>query len=311
MVGPGSERILCALRPLAAAAAALALALLAGCVGGRDYEPAPVRSVPASGAVTVQRGDTVYAISRRYDLPVREVIAANRLRPPFIIKVGDVLKLPVARRHMVGRGDTVYNISRRYGVQQSELVRLNQIAPPYTIKLGQVLTVPPPAPPPTPAPAQSQPQARPSSKGLALAEPPPRAGRGFLWPVKGRVVSRFGAKQGGLHNDGINIAASRGTEIRAAENGVVAYAGNELRGFGNLLLIKHAGGWMTAYAHNDRLLVGRGERVRRGQVVARLGSSGSVATPQLHFEIRRGTKAVNPSPLLTAAASGAALAAKR
>ena len=110
-----------------------------------------------------------------------------------------------------------------------------------------------------------------------------------------------GPKKNGLHNDGINIAAPRGAPVLAAENGVVAYAGNELRGFGNLLLIKHADGWMTAYAHTESLLVGPGDRVRRGQIVARVGDSGSVATPQLHFEIRKGTRAVNPSRLLAAA----------
>ena len=127
----------------------------------------------------------------------------------------------------------------------------------------------------------------------AVPRPPPASG-GFVWPVKGKVVSAFGAKSKGLHNDGINISAQRGTPVRAAENGVVAYAGNELRGFGNMLLIKHAGGWITAYAHNEKLLVARGDEVRRGQIVARVGSSGSVTRPQLHFELRKGKQAVDP-----------------
>ena len=108
----------------------------------------------------------------------------------------------------------------------------------------------------------------------------------------------FGPKSGGLHNDGINIAAARGTPVRAAENGVVVYIGNQLRGFGNLLLIKHSGGWMTAYAHADTLLVRRGQTVRRGEAVARVGSTGSVTQPQLHFEVRKGTRAVDPTRLL-------------
>jgi murein DD-endopeptidase MepM/ murein hydrolase activator NlpD len=115
-----------------------------------------------------------------------------------------------------------------------------------------------------------------------------------LWPVNGHVISHFGPKAGGLHNDGINIAAARGTRVRAAENGVVAYAGNELRGFGNLLLIRHGDGWVSAYAHNDRLLVGRGDSVRRGQAIALVGMTGNVATPQLHFELRRGANPVDP-----------------
>ncbi len=116
----------------------------------------------------------------------------------------------------------------------------------------------------------------------------------FLWPLRGKILSGYGAKDGGLFNDGINIAARRGESVVAAGDGVVVYAGNEIRGFGNLVLIKHANGWMTAYAHNDRLLVRRGERVRRGQTIAKAGSSGGVASPQLHFEVRKGSRAVDP-----------------
>ena len=112
--------------------------------------------------------------------------------------------------------------------------------------------------------------------------------------MEGSVISEFGPKGGGRYNDGINIAAPLGTPVRAAESGVVAYAGNEVRGFGNMLLLKHPNGWVTAYAHNQELLVQRGERVRRGQVIARVGSSGSVDRPQLHFEVRKGKQAVDP-----------------
>lgn len=128
----------------------------------------------------------------------------------------------------------------------------------------------------------------------AIPQPPPLSSGKFLWPVNGQIISGFGAKDGGLHNDGINIAAPRGSPVRAAESGVVAYAGNELRGFGNLLLIRHADGWMSAYAHNDTLLVQRGDQVKRGQTIARVGSTGNVSTPQLHFELRRGTRSVDP-----------------
>jgi murein DD-endopeptidase MepM/ murein hydrolase activator NlpD len=120
----------------------------------------------------------------------------------------------------------------------------------------------------------------------------------FQWPVQGHIVSDFGPKPGGLHNDGINIAAARGTPVQAAENGVVVYAGNELRGFGNLLLVRHADGWVTAYGHCDQLLVRRGQQVRRGQTIAKVGSTGNVRSPQLHFEVRRGTRPVNPNEFL-------------
>ncbi len=134
---------------------------------------------------------------------------------------------------------------------------------------------------------------------------PPDNGESFIWPLRGKVLSAFGEKKGGEHNDGINIEAKRGEPIRAAADGTVIYAGNELRGFGNLVLIKHANGWTTAYAHNDSLSVHRGAQVKRGQVIAKAGSTGSVSSPQLHFEIRRGTHAVNPSDYLTATAEAA------
>ena len=136
------------------------------------------------------------------------------------------------------------------------------------------------------------------SPKTSIDEPPPRSGRHFQWPVKGRVISSYGPQPGGLRNDGLNIAASRGDKVIAADNGVVAYAGDDLKGFGNLVLIKHAGGFVTTYAHNEKLMVKRGDRVKRGQVVATVGASGSVTQPQVHFQIRQGAHAVDPRPLM-------------
>ena len=137
---------------------------------------------------------------------------------------------------------------------------------------------------------------------LRPGAPPPdsaRAGERFLWPVEGPLLSRFGAKPDGRHNDGINIAVPVGSAVRAAQDGVVAYAGNEIGGYGNLVLIRHRGGWMTAYAHNDSLLVRKGDAVRRGQVISRSGKSGRVSRPQAHFEIRRHGEPRDPLRLLS------------
>ena len=139
---------------------------------------------------------------------------------------------------------------------------------------------------------------RPSISSRRIPKPAPRAGKGFQWPVQGRVVSNFGAKSKGLRNDGINIAARRGAPVVATENGIVVYAGNELRGFGNLVLIKHTGDWVSAYAHNDRLTVQRGDKVRKGQRIAFVGSTGGVTSPQLHFELRKGRRARDPRKYL-------------
>lgn len=264
--------------------------------------------VPSDGMHTVERGNTVYAISRLYGVPVRAIIEANDLKPPYLLKVGDRLRVPVPRKHKVAKGDTVYSISRRYEVPMNELMRANGITPPFTIKIGQELAIPagssqsgavPVAETEddngdTPQRASPAPKRVTPAQIAALPNPPPRASRTFQWPVAGRVALGFGRQEGGSHNDGINIAAPRGSRVVAAENGIVAYAGNELRGFGNLLLIKHADGFMTAYAHNERLLVVRGQKVFKGQAIASVGSSGSVATPQLHFEIRKGRSAVDP-----------------
>ncbi len=125
---------------------------------------------------------------------------------------------------------------------------------------------------------------------------------GFVWPVQGKVISKFGATSDGLRNDGINIAAPAGAPVMAAADGTVAYAGNQLRGFGNLVLIRHANGLISAYAHNQSLLVKKGDKVKRGAVIARVGSTGNVSKPQLHFEIRKGEDPVDPMKYLSGGA---------
>ena len=124
---------------------------------------------------------------------------------------------------------------------------------------------------------------------------------GFRWPVRGRVIAGYGAKTNGKQNDGINLAVPEGTPVKAAEDGVVAYAGNELKGYGNLVLIRHSNGYVTAYAHASELLVKRGETIKRGQTIAKSGQSGEVASPQLHFEIRKGSTPVDPLQFLNGA----------
>ncbi len=247
---------------------------------------------------------------------------------------------PAGGSHVVASGETLYSISRRYGVSVSALMQANRIAAPEQLRFGQRLTipgrsqgqiaaanppVPAPAPAPTPAaapapviaevnptpapmpqgPAAPQPavvaQPQPAQPAQPAAVPEPQAlQEGFRWPVRGRVISAFGEKTNGTTNDGIKIAVPEGTSVRAAENGVVIYAGNELQGFGNLVLVRHAQGWVTAYAHNRDLKVKRGDKVTRGQIIAAAGKTGNVSSPQLHFELRQGSKPVDPLRHLTA-----------
>lgn len=313
--------------PLLAMLAALVLAACAG-PGGRavvvdkSYEGRG-NAQAAPGAYVVQPGDTVYGIAQRNGISTRSLIDWNGLRPPYTLLVGQSLRLPQSQGYVVQRGDSLYVISRRFGVDMASLARANNLREPYTIRVGQKLALPsgagptatqqaavrrtalPPASASRGTSAVTQPAASPTSPAplrktaaVRVPAPPARAANGFVWPVEGRIVSGFGAKKDGLHNDGVNIAAPRGAPVRAADNGVVAYAGKEIRGFGNLLLIKHEGGLITAYAHNDAVLVGRGDKVTRGQVIAKVGTSGGVKSPQLHFEVRQGTRAVDPAGYL-------------
>jgi murein DD-endopeptidase MepM/ murein hydrolase activator NlpD len=123
----------------------------------------------------------------------------------------------------------------------------------------------------------------------------------FRWPARGRVIAGFGPKPNGLQNDGINLAVPEGTPVKAAEDGVVAYAGSELKGYGNLVLVRHNNGFVTAYAHASEIMVKRGDQVKRGQVIAKSGQTGSVTSPQLHFEIRKGATPVDPAQYLNGA----------
>lgn len=225
--------------------------------------------------------------------------------------------------HTVQPGETLFSIARNYKVTATDLARHNQIGLDHRVQMGEKIAIPGEgraaqvAAAPRPAEqAKAQPLVyrKEETQQQAAAEPAPQAqkaayasaepqvpssplaigGTDFRWPVRGRVISGYGAKPNGQTNDGVNISVPEGTEIKAAEGGVVAYAGNELKGFGNLVLIRHAGEWVTAYAHASEILVKRGDVVRRGQAIARSGKTGSVTTPQLHFEVRRGASPVDP-----------------
>lgn len=305
-------------RPLSALILAIALGLAA--CGGPSVPSDYGRGGPAVG-VSVQKGDTVYAIARRYGVTPRGIIEANGLKPPYTLYPGDRLRLPAPRAHTVRKGETVYGIARAYQTDTKTLAAINGIRPPYTIEIGQKLVIPTPGQTVASAPSKSAPSRSSSASKQAaalkaapkaapvktakaappqkpLSPPPPRTGRNFTWPAKGPLISTYGPKANGLHNDGINIALPAGTPVKAAESGVVAYAGNELRGYGNLVLIRHADGWTSAYAHNLSLAVKRGDKVKRGQVIARSGQTGGVGQPQLHFELRKGTRAVDPKRYL-------------
>ena len=228
-------------------------------------------------------------------------------------------------QHTMKAGESLYGIARQHGVTLAELQRVNGITEPTRVRMGTVLSVPtraeaerapPPAAPritqgtPVPpsqariinAPAEQRTAALGDRRNDATepaAEPAPAreaAATKFRWPARGKVIAAFGKRTDGSHNDGINIAIPQGADVHAAESGRVAYAGNELKGYGNLVLIRHDNGWVSAYAHADQILVKRDDAVRRGQVIAKAGRTGTVDQPQLHFELRQGAKPVDPLP---------------
>lgn len=259
--------------------------------------------IPAPQTYRAHKGDTLYKISRMFDTTTTELARLNNMRPPFSVKADQSLRLP--SRHA------------NYApiIKSAPAPIHSQMASSY---------VPAPSLPSSPtkiqreelAPIPSQTHvAEPASKHTqgheAVASVPPekevhvdlsaplsRSGKGFLKPVGGKIISRYGVKADGLHNDGINIQATRGDAVRAAEQGVIVYNGSQIEGYGNMVLIRHADGYMTAYAHMDKILVKKGDRVKRGQTVGTVGSTGHVSTPQLHFEIRKGKNAIDPSPYI-------------
>ena len=263
--------------------------------------------------VRVKKGDTLYSISRKHDVPVRALIEENNLKPPYTLSIGQYLYFPRSKTYRVRKSDTLYSIATRHGMTVSSLAKLNNIQPPYIIHQGQLLkisswvddektTVAQKSTPKGRGSVVEDKQAeiarRNSVKNPAAFQgkasvPKSQAGKKFAWPVSGKIVMPFGSG-----NDGINIAGTAGTAIKAADSGTVAYAGNGLKGYGNLILIKHKDGWITAYAHNQKLLVNKGAVVQKGQKIAEMGNTGGVKTPQLHFEIRYKAKVVNPHQYL-------------
>lgn len=260
-------------------------------------------SQPSS--VRVRKGDTLYSIARSNDVPIREVVEINNLRPPYNLRIGQIVKLPQAKYHIVEKGDTLYNISRRYNVDMPTLSKTNNLSAPFVLKLGQRLLLPGSIVTNSTnhnlkkvTNKKTNNRQKLTYNNRKYTQPSTKRKQKFTWPVKGPIISKFGPIAKGRNNDGINIKAAKGTPIKAADDGIIAYAGNELKGFGNLILIKHHDGWVTAYAHTDTIKVNKGQNVTKGSIIGTVGNSGGLSTPQLHFETRAGKKALNPQTYL-------------
>ncbi|MGB8315950.1 MAG: LysM peptidoglycan-binding domain-containing M23 family metallopeptidase, partial [Aestuariivirga sp.] len=275
-----------------------------------------------------------YTVSTGRVLRIPGVIQARAPKPAMADQEQFASDEPVKKtpggKHRVAGGETLFSLGRKYGVSPYAIADLNGLAHDTSLNVGQSLRLPsgsgksfsakvPAVEESETAASNDEPPAdQAAPQNLALKKPTldeevpvvravpqqtaevgaaPMMG-GMRWPVKGKIISEYGAKPNGLKNEGINIAVPEGTGVRAAESGVVAYAGNELKGYGNLVLIRHEGGWVTAYAHAKELFVKRGDTVKRGDVIAKAGQTGSVSSPQLHFEVRKGATAMDPLKFL-------------
>ena len=232
----------------------------------------------------VKPGETLGGVASRAQVPRVLIIETNRLQPPYDLRAGQKLAIPRTRRHLAGRGDTKFTISYLYGVPWQDIAIANGLDPAAPLKRGQKLLIPtliaaPPAP--------------------ATTTTPPLAAVRFAWPLSGKVRRGYTARgRTGEYHDGLDIAAREGTSVRASAAGKVLFAGEEPRQFGRLVVVDHGGGWQSAYAFLSRLTVKEGDDVRHGERLGLSGRTGKARGAELHFEIRRNNRTVDPSELL-------------
>ena len=259
----------------------------------------------ADGGYTVRSGDTLSEIAVTCGVEMAALAQANGLSRPYTLRPGQTLSMPHPPVHVVQRGENLYRIGLRYNIPFQQLASHNGIGAPYELEVGQSIQLPYGAAPvrtasaststPRTTPAATPYRApAPAQSTLPAAQQVANSSVSFDWPIRGNIISQFGRKPDGSRNDGINIEARPGAEVQAAAPGQVVYAGSELAGYGQLILLRHEGGFVTAYAHNSRLLVREGDQVTRGQAIAAAGSSGTVDVTQVHFEIRRGVNPEDP-----------------
>ncbi len=290
--------------------------------------PQPTTTKVQLQEITVGQGDTLYSISRKYSVPVNDLAVMNDISAPFGLRVGQRLKVPNLASdtvHVATKVNTPTTAASKTATSSIVVQPTKTVAKAATTSAPKVAaSTPKTATNASKSTTSKAPQkdtskttaksnntkkstetksaSKTGTKSNATTSKQPvimaRSSSKFSWPVRGRVLSGYGAKSNGLFNDGINISATRGASVSAAENGIVAYAGNEVKGMGNLVIIQHSDGWMTVYAHLDSMAVRRGTNVRVGQKIGTVGSTGKVDKPQLHFEIRKGTKAYNPTSYL-------------
>lgn len=262
--------------------------------------------------IEVGDNETIYTVSKKYQVPLRDLIKQNNLTAPYKLNPKDKLTIPAPTYHLVASGDTLYSIARTYKMSIGSLIEMNDLKTPYNLEVGKKIRIvkfsdnEDAAPVKIAAPEKQEAGSEKSVTDTTAGSHSPGFVEKILdkinhfsWPLRGEIISKFGPKSGGLYNDGINIKGVEGEAVKAAEDGVISYAGNELKGYGNLVIIKHSGGWITAYAHLSKILVKRGQKVTKLSKIGEVGSTGNVTSPQLYFGLRKGRDAVNPENYLS------------
>lgn len=275
----------------------------------------------ADGSYVIRPGQNLRDAGEATGVGAEALARANDLSPPFDVRPGQRLRVPSGRYHLVRPGQAGIAIARAYGVEWSRIVDANHLAEPYTLHVGQHVLIPGDGGRTAsasdraaafsldvddiltggePALAVNQAPARPIATATRVLPPsaaitaPVQLRGGFAWPVDGKLVKRFGHGQSGIRNDGIEIAIPVETAIHASADGVVAYAGDGISALGGLVIVRHGDAWTTVYGHASKLLVQRGQSVKRGETIALSGDSGFADRPELHFELRKGRTPVDP-----------------
>jgi len=232
----------------------------------------------------VKAGETLGGIAQRAQVPRVLIIEANRLTPPYAVRAGQKLTIPRTRHHTVGRGDTRFTIAYLYGVPWSEIAVANNLAVNAELHSGQKLLIPSVIGRPTAEPSE------PADTATAAR---------FAWPLAGTVRRGFTARAASAnYHEGLDIRTPVGSAVRASAAGKVLFAGDEPRQFGKLVVVEHDGGWQSAYAFLSRVTVKEGDSVRQGERVGLSGQTGMARGPELHFELRRNNRPVDPAPQL-------------
>jgi murein DD-endopeptidase MepM/ murein hydrolase activator NlpD len=293
-----------------------------GLIGAGNLSPGQMLKTPLPSEITVIEGDSVDTIARALGIDRTQLVSLNNLQYPYVLIRGQVLKvpsngytsndtsptyLPTVSNNAVTQQDlapvtsgpistTQSGTGKTIHTSGSGVITEEELAPPPNAKSAEPVL--PPLQQPLQTASIGQPVkpeiVQPKTNTSPLPTTPPQ----FSWPVNGSVVSDYGPKADGQKNEGIDIGAPQGTSVRSAAMGDVVYVGDNVAGFGNLILLRHGGGYATAYGHVQNPLVKRGDRVMAGQAIAQIGKTGNATTPRLHFEVRKGTTAVNPNSYL-------------